>query len=73
MENLVIMSKKGRIMNINKISVVIPVYNAERTIIRTLESIVNQSVKPYEVILINDCSTDNTKTVCENFRKNMII
>lgn len=69
MENLVIMSKKGRIMNINKISVVIPVYNAERTIIRTLESIVNQSVKPYEVILINDCSTDNTKTVCENFSK----
>ena len=54
-------------MNINQISVVIPVYNAERTIIRTLESIVNQSVKPYEVILINDCSTDNTKTVCEVF------
>ena len=54
-------------MNINQISVVIPVYNAERTIIRTLESIVNQSVKPYEVILINDCSTDNTKTVCEDY------
>lgn len=43
-----------------KISVIIPVYNSENTIVRTLKSIKEQSYKNYEVLIINDGSTDNS-------------
>lgn len=43
-----------------RISVVIPVFNKANTIIETLNSCLNQSFKPFEIIVINDASTDNT-------------
>ena len=43
-----------------KISIVIPVYNAEKTIKRLLDSIDAQTYKNYEIIIINDGSTDKT-------------
>ncbi|MDF7822421.1 glycosyltransferase [Pontiellaceae bacterium B12227] len=43
-----------------KISVVIPVYNAESTIFQTLESLRAQSFQPLEIIVVNDGSTDGT-------------
>ena len=43
-----------------KISVVIPTYNASATIVDVLNSIMNQSLRPYEVLLVDDCSTDQT-------------
>ena len=39
-----------------KISVIIPVYNAEKTIERLLNSVISQTYKNYEVIIINDGS-----------------
>ena len=42
------------------ISVVIPVYNSEKTIIQCLESVYNQTFKNIEIIIVNDGSTDNT-------------
>jgi len=45
------------------ISVIIPAYNAEKTIHRTLESILNQTYSEYEVILVDDGSTDLTKDI----------
>lgn len=42
------------------ISVIIPCYNCGETIERALDSVYQQSFLPQEVILINDCSTDNT-------------
>lgn len=46
-----------------KFSVIIPAYNAESTIIRCLNSIKNQSYHNYEVLIIDDGSTDNTKDI----------
>ncbi|WP_287963204.1 glycosyltransferase family A protein [Alcanivorax sp.] len=45
------------------ISVVIPLYNKEQDIARTLDSVLNQVVKPNEVIVVNDGSTDNSAEV----------
>ncbi len=43
-----------------KVSVIIPCYNAEKYISETLESVFNQTFKDYEVLLIDDGSTDNS-------------
>ena len=49
-----------------KFSIIIPVYNGELYIKKCLESILNQSYTNYEIIIINDGSTDNTsKELCE--------
>lgn len=45
------------------ISVIIPCFNSEKTIKRAVDSVINQSLAPFEIILINDCSTDNTENV----------
>ena len=51
-----------------KISVIIPVYNCEKYLNKCLESIVNQSIEEFEIICINDCSTDNSLAVLEKFQ-----
>lgn len=48
-------------------SIIIPLYNAEKYIDECLESIINQSEKSFEVIIINDGSTDNSKKIAESF------
>ena len=50
-----------------KISVIVPVYNAEHTIIETLDSIRNQTFTDFEVIIINDGSTDNSLTLLKDY------
>ena len=57
-------------MTSNSISVVIPAYNAEKTIWRALNSVENQSLLPKEVIVIDDCSSDQTKVVVREYMKN---
>jgi glycosyltransferase involved in cell wall biosynthesis len=54
----------------NKISVIIPVYNVERYLERCLDSLVNQIHKNIEIILINDGSTDSSKSICEKYVQN---
>jgi|SRR5215217_4398271 len=44
-------------------SVVIPVYNAAATIIGTLQSVLDQRLAAYEIIIVNDCSTDDTEAL----------
>lgn len=51
------------------VSVVIPVYNREKLLERALFSVINQSYKNLEIIIIDDGSTDNTKKVIDNFKK----
>lgn len=53
--------------NIPKISVVIPLYNKEKAIVRTLESVLNQTVSPLEIIIVNDGSKDNSLEVVRSF------
>lgn len=50
-----------------EISVIIPVYNAEKYIRRCVDSILAQSFKDYEVILINDGSTDASLSLCAGY------
>lgn len=51
------------------VSIIIPVFNAERYIKKTLESVLNQTYKQIEIILINDGSTDNTTNILDIFQK----
>ena len=50
-----------------KYSVIIPVYNAERTLRRCLDSLVDQSFDDYELLLINDGSTDGSDAICREY------
>ena len=52
------------------ISIVIPLYNEERFIIDCLRSIKRQSYKNFECIIVNDCSTDNSKNFVQPFISN---
>lgn len=51
-----------------KISIIVPFYNAENYILRCLESIVLWTQTPYEVICVNDGSTDNSLKIVNRFR-----
>lgn len=48
-----------------KVSVVIPVYNRERTIKRCIDSVINQNYEAFEIIVVDDGSTDNTLRIIE--------
>lgn len=51
------------------ISVILPVYNAEKYISEALESILNQTFTDFELIVINDGSTDDSAKIIKNFAK----
>ena len=53
-----------------KISVVIPIYNVEPYLKRCLDSVVNQTLSDIEIILINDCSTDNSLEIAKSYKQN---
>lgn len=48
------------------ISVIIPAYNCENTLKRTVESIIGSGLLAYEIVIVNDGSTDNTASVCNS-------
>ena len=49
------------------ISVVIPMYNAEKYIGECLTSLANQTFQDFDVIVVDDCSTDNSRAIVNNF------
>lgn len=51
----------------NKISIVVPVYNVENYIDRCIESIINQTYKNIEIILVDDGSKDNSGKICDKY------
>jgi len=51
------------------ISIIIPCYNSENFVGRALDSVFNQTYKDWEIILVNNNSTDNTLTVLESYEK----
>lgn len=53
-----------------EISIIIPVYNTEKYISRCLDSILIQTFKNYEVLLINDGSTDGSDMLCREYASN---
>lgn len=50
-----------------KISVITPVYNAEKYLEKCLDSVTNQTLKDIEIICINDCSTDNSPKILQAY------
>lgn len=52
-----------------RVSVIIPVYNVEKYLERCLKSVVEQSLKDIEIIVVNDGSTDGSGAICEKFAK----
>lgn len=54
---------------IPKISVILPSYNGERYIAQSIQSVIDQTEQDWELIIVNDCSTDNTLKICEQFAK----
>lgn len=51
------------------ISVIIPAFNRERTIGRAIESVINQTYQDWELIIVDDCSKDNTKQIICDYEK----
>lgn len=49
------------------LSIIVPVYNAEKTICRCIDSIINQTYMYWELILINDGSNDNSGKICDEY------
>lgn len=52
-----------------KISVVVPVYNVEQYLSKCIESILNQTYRNIEIILVDDGSTDQSGKICEEFKE----
>lgn len=50
------------------VSIIIPIYNAEKTLRQCLESVINQTYQKLEIILINDGSTDNSSQICYEYK-----
>tara|TARA_Y100000590_G_C15683322_1_gene1000632 strand:+ start:87 stop:1388 length:1302 start_codon:yes stop_codon:yes gene_type:complete len=50
-------------------SVVIPIYNSEKFLSTTIKSVINQKNKKTEIILVNDNSSDNSKKICQFYKK----
>lgn len=50
-----------------KISVIIPVYNVHKYLEQCVDSIINQTLQPYEIILVDDGSTDGSELICNNY------
>ncbi len=48
-------------------TIIIPVYNTEKTLSRTLDSVINQTFSNLEIIIINDCSTDNSLELINSY------
>ena len=52
-----------------KISIIVPVYNAEKYLNQCIESIIHQTIKDLEILLINDGSTDHSLKICREYEK----
>ena len=52
-----------------KVSIVMPVYNGEKYLRQSIQSVLNQTFKDWELILINDCSTDSSLDIMCEFEK----
>ncbi len=54
-------------MEENKVSIIIPVYNAEKFIGKTIESVLNQTYKNWEILIFNDKSKDNSLKIIKKY------
>ena len=55
-----------------KISVIVAIYNAELYLEQCIESVLNQTLRAIELLLIDDGSTDNSFLICEKYKKFLV-
>ena len=55
------------------ISVLIPTYNSTKTIVYTIESVLAQTIKPFEILVVDDGSIDETLSILENYSSYNIV
>lgn len=53
----------------NLVSIVVPVYNAEKYLAYTIESVLNQTIDNWELLLIDDCSTDKSRELMQKYEQ----
>jgi glycosyltransferase involved in cell wall biosynthesis len=58
--------------NIELVSIVVPMFNAQKYIKECIESIINQAYKDIQVIMVDDGSTDNSLKICKELKKKTI-
>ena len=51
------------------VSVILPAYNCEKTLRDTLDSVLDQTYRDFEIVLINDAATDGTSAICDSYAK----
>lgn len=49
------------------VSVIMPVYNGEKYLKQSIESVIQQTYKDWELIIVNDCSTDNSRNIMQSY------
>ena len=54
-------------MSTPKISVIVPVYNAEKSLCRCIDSILTQTYQDFELLLIDDGSKDSSGAICDSY------
>ena len=52
-----------------KVSVIVPVYNVEKYLDKCVESLINQTYKDLEIVLVDDGSPDNCGKMCDDWAK----
>ena len=52
-----------------KVSIIVPVYNVSKYLETCIDSLINQTYKELEIILVDDGSTDNSFQICKKFEK----
>ncbi|MDY0278528.1 MAG: glycosyltransferase family 2 protein [Acholeplasma sp.] len=62
-----------KISNDVKISIIMPLYNAEKYVSRSIQSVLDQTHINFELIIINDCSTDNSLEIVKSYTDERII
>ena len=55
-----------------KISIIMPTYNDKDSIVETFDSVINQTYTNWELIIIDDGSTDNTEEVIKNYIEKVV-